>query len=117
MATKVSAQEAQPDVVGNATVQRYIRRSGPNGIGAGVSSFGPLGPGVEARHLWEAHDVPEIHYVIRGHGVLVEEDEEVPLQPGDIVATPPGRRHVLIGDSASEPLVTVYVAVSRQAQA
>jgi len=115
MAIKVSAEDAQPDTVANASVHRYIRRQGPDGIGVGVTSFAPLESGVDPRDVWEAHDVPEIHYVLAGRGVLFEEGEEIALEAGDVVVTPPGARHVLWGASADEPLTTVYAAVSRTA--
>lgn len=112
MSLKVRASDAQLDLVGNATVSRYVRRDGPVGIGVGVASFGPLPEGTDPRTVWEAHDVPEIHYVLSGHGVLLEEDEEVPLGPGDVVITEAGIRHVLWG-VGDEPLVAVYVASNR----
>jgi quercetin dioxygenase-like cupin family protein len=115
MAMKVSARDAMPDTVANASVRRYVRRQGPDGIGVGVTTFAPLGPGVDPRDLCEAHDVPEIHYVLAGRGVLFEEGEEIALEAGDVVITPPGARHVLWGASADEPLTTVYAAVSRAA--
>jgi quercetin dioxygenase-like cupin family protein len=115
MAIKVSAFEAQPDQVANAAVRRYVRRDGPHGIGVGVSTFAPLGPGIDPRSIWEAHDVPEIHYVLEGRGVLLEEDDELALEAGDVVITLAGARHVLWGSSEESPLVTVYAAVSRDA--
>jgi quercetin dioxygenase-like cupin family protein len=113
MAIKVTAVEAQPDTVANASVRRYVRRDGPSGIGVGVTTFAPLAPGVEPTSIWEAHDVPEIHYVLAGRGVLYEEGEEIALETGDVVITPSGARHVLWGASHDEPLTTVYAAVSR----
>lgn len=115
MAVKVSATEAIADRVANASIQRYVRRDGPMGIGVGVTTFGPLGAGVDPRTVWEAHDVPEIHYVLDGRGVLLEEDEEIALVAGDVVITPPGARHVMWGESEDLPLITVYAAVSREA--
>lgn len=115
MALKVTSGEAMADAVANASVRRYVRRDGPMGIGVGVSTFAPLQPGIDPKSVWEAHDVPEIHYVLSGRGVLLEEDEEIPLATGDVVITPPGRRHLLWGESADTPLTTFYAAVSREA--
>ena len=109
MATKVSALDAEHDEVGRVQVIRYVRREPPGGIGVGVSSFGPLPSGVDPRSVWEAHDVPEVHYILSGRGALLEEDEELELAAGDVVVTMPGRRHVLWG-VGEEPLVTLYVA-------
>jgi len=117
MSIKVSAPDAQSDNVANASVRRYVRRQGPDGIGVGVSTFAPLAPGVDPTDIWEAHDVPEIHYVLGGRGVLFEEGEEIVLVAGDVVITPPGARHVLWGASDEEPLITFYAAVSRSATA
>lgn len=116
MAIKVSETEAEDDLVANASVRRYMRRTGPAGIGVGVSMFRPLSPGVDPRSVWESHDVPEIHYVLSGRGVILEEAQEIRLQPGDVVITPPGARHVLWGESEDEPLTTFYAAVSRNAR-
>jgi len=115
MALKVSANEAIADHVANASVRRYVRREGSSGIGVGVTTFAPLEPGLDPRAIWEAHDVPEIHYVLSGRGVLLEEDEEIELEAGDVVITPPGARHILWGESADMPLTTVYAAVAREA--
>lgn len=109
MGIKVAAADARQDEVGHARVSRYVRREEPVGIGVGVSSFGALPDDVDPRSAWEAHDVPEVHYVLSGRGVLLEEDEEIPLEPGDVAVTLPGQRHVLWG-VGTEPLVTVYVA-------
>jgi len=115
MAVKVSPREAQADVVANASVRRYVRRDGPTGIGVGVTTFAPLAPGVDPRTIWEAHDVPEIHFVLEGRGTLFEEGEAIELEAGDVIITPPGARHVLWGESDAVPLVTFYAAVSRSA--
>lgn len=115
MALKVSAAEAVADTVANASVQRYVRRDGSTGIGVGVTTFAPLPPGADPKASWEAHDVPEIHYVLSGRGVLLEEDEEIFLVAGDVIITPPGARHIMWGESDEVPLMTVYAAVSREA--
>lgn len=111
MGVKVSRSETVVEAFGHMQVRRYLRREDQLGIGIGVSTFGPRSDSVDPASVWEAHDVPETHFVLEGHGVLYEEDEAIALAPGDVVVTEPGRRHVLFA-SGDEPLVTIYCAVS-----
>jgi mannose-6-phosphate isomerase-like protein (cupin superfamily) len=97
-----------------ATIWRHLRRDGPHHVGVGIASFHPKRAEVDYDAIAEAHDVPEVHYVLSGEGVISEEGTELPVRSGDAVVTPPGRRHA-IWATGDEPLVTVYVAVGLDA--
>jgi mannose-6-phosphate isomerase-like protein (cupin superfamily) len=114
MAIKVSRSEVMPEDSEVATTWRLVRRDGTTGIGVGIAAFKERRRDFEPVAHWEAHDVPEIHYVLSGEGVLLEEDEQIMLRAGDAAITPAGRRHSLWSTQA-EPLVTIYVAVSPDA--
>ena len=45
----------------------------------------------------------EIYFILAGHGRMRIETEEQPVQPGDAVAIPPGKRHKLF-NTGTEPL-------------
>jgi mannose-6-phosphate isomerase-like protein (cupin superfamily) len=111
---KVNRSEVEPEEQPFATIWRHVRRDGPHHVGVGVTAFKTRSPDFDVEAALEAHDVPEVHYVLTGEGVLYEEGEMIPLRAGDAVVTPPGRRHVM-WSTADEPLVTVYVAVGRDA--
>lgn len=113
MAIRVNRDDVGPEEHEHVTVWRFVRRDGPTGVGVGISAFRASG-GLEPRAGWEAHDVAEVHYVLSGEGILLEEDEEVPLRPGDAVVTQPGVRHALWSTS-DRPLVTLYVAAGGRA--
>ncbi len=91
------------------TVFRHIRRDGPHHVGVGVAEWKEAPDGFDPEAVAEAHDVPEVHYVLSGRGVLFEEGEELAVRAGDAIITPPGRRHVMWAIGAA-PLVTIYVA-------
>ena len=88
------------------------------GTAAGLTQFGvnimTLKPGVWAsqRH-WHAHE-DEFVYVISGELVLVEDDGETTLGPGDCAAWPAGDRngHHLI--NRSEAVASFLVVGSRR---
>ena len=92
------------------SVFRHFRRDSPEGVGVGVAVWNRPPPGFDPERASEAHDVPEVHYVISGTGVLFEEGRETPVRDGDAILTPPGQRHVM-WSTAELPLTTVYVAV------
>jgi len=96
------------------TIHRHIRRDGPHNVGVGVSEWTEPSGDFDADSESEAHDVPEVHYVLSGVGVLYEEGVAQPVRAGDAIVTPPGRRHVMWATSP-DPLVTVYVAIDAAA--
>ena len=110
MVIRVNRDEVRPETSDEATTWRFLRRSADPGIGVGIAEFAPLPEGADVGARCEAHDVPEVHYVLRGRGVLLEESQEIELRPGDAVVTLPGVRHTL-WSTGEEPLVTLYVAV------
>ncbi len=110
MALRVNTADVAAEEHHHVTVWRCVRRDGPEGVGVGVAAFKPPRHGWDPRSEWEAHDVPEVHYVISGQGILLEEEDEILLRPGDAVVTMPGIRHSLWATSG-DPLVTVYVAI------
>ncbi len=111
MAIKVNRDDVSPELSELHDVWRLVRRAGPAGIGVGVAAFKGLPTDADLEALQEAHDVPEVHFVLSGEGILLEDGERIPLRGGDAVITPVGARHVLWAIS-DEPLVTIYVAVS-----
>jgi mannose-6-phosphate isomerase-like protein (cupin superfamily) len=116
MSYKVNRNDVVPEESETGRTWRCFRRDGPYGIGLGVASFDPLPDGVDPESRCEAHDVPEVHYVLTGSGVLYEEGETIELREGDAVITPAGRRHT-IWSVGREPVVTVYSAISARALA
>jgi mannose-6-phosphate isomerase-like protein (cupin superfamily) len=114
MSVKVNRSEVLPEEHPFATVWRQVRRDGPHHVGVGMTAFKARSADLDIEAASEAHDVPEVHYVLSGEGVLYEEGERMALRAGDAVITPPGRRH-LMWSTTDEPLVTIYVAVGRDA--
>lgn len=114
MSVKVNRSEVIPEDHPYATIWRHVRRDGPHGVGVGMTAFKPRSSDLDVEAASEAHDVPEVHYILSGEGVLYEEGESIVLRAGDAVITPAGRRHVM-WSTADEPLVTIYVAVGRDA--
>lgn len=110
MVIRVNRDEVQSETSDESTTWRILRRSDDPGVGVGIAEFAFLPEGTDVVERCEAHDVPEVHYVLRGRGVLLEEREEVQLRPGDAVVTLPGVRHTL-WSTGEEPLVTLYVAI------
>lgn len=96
------------------SVFRHFRRDSPENIGVGVAMWKRPPLGFDPEQASEAHDVPEVHYVMSGNGVLFEDGREIPIQTGDAIITPPGQRHVM-WSTADAPLTTVYVAVGLDA--
>jgi len=91
------------------TVFRHIRRDGPHHVGVGVAEWKQAPVGFDPDVVAEAHDVPEVHYVLSGTGVLYEEGEEFAVRAGDAIVTAAGRRHAMWA-TGTGPLVTIYVA-------
>jgi mannose-6-phosphate isomerase-like protein (cupin superfamily) len=108
MTVKRNRAEVEPEEHPYAMVWRFVRRDGPEGVGVGITAF--RHDADAARAAMEAHDVPEVHYVMSGEGILLEEDRHVLLREGDAVVTMPAVRHALWATS-TEPLVTLYVAM------
>ena len=73
MAIKVNREDVQPEISTEATTWRFLRRSEPPGVGVGIAEFAALPAGTDAAERSEAHDVPEVHYVLRGRGILLED--------------------------------------------
>ncbi len=94
----------------SVTVFRHFRRDSPANVGIGVAMWKKPPPGFDPEQASEAHDVPEVHYVISGSGVLFEDGREIPIRDGDAILTPPGQRHVM-WSTTEAPMATVYVAV------
>jgi mannose-6-phosphate isomerase-like protein (cupin superfamily) len=92
------------------SVFRHFRRDSPNGVGVGMAIWKRPPPGFDPEEASEAHDVPEVHYVIRGTGILFEDGRELAIRDGDAILTPAGHRHVM-WSTGEVPLTTVYVAV------
>ncbi len=109
--SRASVEEEEHPLV---SVFRHFRRDSPANVGVGVAIWKRPPPGFDPEQASEAHDVPEIHYVISGAGVLFEEGREIPIGEGDAILTPPRRRHVM-WSTAEAPLTTVYVAVGLMA--
>ena len=107
---KVNRDEVVAEESDLGRTWRFLRRDHPPGVGVGIAQFASLPEGVDPADRYEAHDVPEVHYVLSGRGILFEEGEEVALRVGDAVVTPPGIRHTL-WSTGNEPLVTLYVAI------
>lgn len=69
-----------------------------------------LAPG-QIGSRYHAEDTDELFLVLRGTPLLIVEDEERELREGDLVHTPPGTPHVLIG--AGEGPCTIVMVGSR----
>lgn len=110
VAIRINREDVLPEASDEATTWRFFRRSDDLGVGVGIAEFATLPEGANVTERYEAHDVPEVHYVLRGRGVLLEEGEQVELHSGDAVVTMPGVRHTL-WSTGDEPLVTLYVAI------
>lgn len=82
------------------------------GQALGVRAFGlyqvELPPGAETvRHDHADDRAEDVYAIIRGRGVVVVDDEELPVRPGQFIAvTPESTRHVRAGDDG-----LVFVAV------
>ena len=113
MAIRINREDITPETSHGATTWRFLRRSHHPAVGLGIAEFAPLPEGTDPVDRYESHDVPEVHYVLIGGGILLEEGEKIELRPGDAVVTLSGARHTLwsIGD---EPLITLYVAIGNE---
>jgi mannose-6-phosphate isomerase-like protein (cupin superfamily) len=110
VAIKVNREDVRPESSDEATTWRFLRRTDALGVGVGIAEFTTLPEGTDPFARCEAHDVPEVHYVLSGRGVLLEDGEEIELRTGDAVVTPAGVGHTL-WSVGTDPLVTLYVAI------
>ncbi|MDI1253092.1 cupin domain-containing protein [Thermomonas sp.] len=102
-----------PSVYADVVAGRWYRRLAP---ATGLSDFGAshvtLKPGAWSaqRHWHEGED--ELVVMIIGEAVLVDDDGETAMRPGDIVAFPKSDRngHCLRNDSNAD---CVYLAIGR----
>ena len=102
-----------PPVHADKVQGRWYRRMAP---ASGITDFGyshvTLKPGAwsSQRHWHEGED--EFVVMLSGEAVLVEDDGEHPMRPGDIAAFPKGQPngHVLVNRSDAD---CVFVAVGR----
>jgi mannose-6-phosphate isomerase-like protein (cupin superfamily) len=111
MALRVNRADVLVEVGVTQDTWRFVRRDGPTGVGVGIASFKQVASGAENDESGEVHDVPEVHYVLSGEGVLIEDGERIALRADDAVVTPAGARHAFFSTSRA-PLVTLYVAIS-----
>lgn len=112
MSIKVNHGDVAPEDTEYHTVWRHFRRDGPVGVGVGIVAVKAIPDRGDPDSQAEAHDVPEVHYVLSGAGVLRDEGVDTPLRAGDAVVTPAGHRHTMWSTSKDEPIVMVYVAMS-----
>ncbi len=109
---QINATGYPPEYAGNVR-ERWYRRLAP---AAGLEDFGAshvvLQPGAWSaqRHWHEGED--ELVVMLAGEAILIDENGETLMRPGDIAAFPKndGNGHVLINRSDA---VCVYVAVGR----
>jgi uncharacterized cupin superfamily protein len=107
--TSVNAATVEPVPGPHPAASPYDR-----GVGTalGVGAFGiyqvELPPGAETvRHDHADDKAEDVYAIIRGHGTVVVDDEEVPVGPGQFIAvTPDSMRHVRAGDAG-----LVFIAV------
>lgn len=111
MALRVNRADVPVEVSAAQDTWRFVRRDGPTGVGVGIAAFKRVATGAETDEGGEVHDVPEVHYVLSGEGVLIEDGVRIALRPDDAVITPAGARHAFFSTSL-EPFVTLYVAIS-----
>jgi uncharacterized cupin superfamily protein len=111
-----SNRTGYPAPFAEAMAKRLCRRVGP---AMGLTDFGAsqvvLKPGgiSSQRHWHEGED--ELVVMLEGEAVLIEDEGETAMRPGDIAAFPKGvaNGHQLVNRSASD---CVFVAVGRVAQ-
>lgn len=82
-----------------------VRGDGSHRCGVRVYSI-PSGKANYPYHTHETHE--EIFYVISGQGLLLTEDGERPISPGDVIACPPTPQGAhKISNPHDEPLVYI----------
>ena len=96
-----------------STVARFLRRD-PSDVEPWAETCGQIRPSIEEAdgaaaevHHVEIRDAKlhyhektdEVYYVIRGHGTMVLDDEEVELHEGVVVYVPRGVKHKAVGNS------------------
>jgi quercetin dioxygenase-like cupin family protein len=63
-----------------------------------------------SRHEWHRHEnAEEIQYLISGEGIILDDDEEITVVPGDVVYTPKNRWHGFRNTSDTEDAVLVWL--------
>jgi uncharacterized cupin superfamily protein len=112
-AIEATNRTGYPPPFADAMTKRWYRRLGP---AAGLADFGvshvTLEPGgiSSQRHWHEGED--EVVIMLEGEAVLIEEDGETVLRPGDVAAFPKGvpNGHHLVNRGEAP---CVFVAVGR----
>jgi mannose-6-phosphate isomerase-like protein (cupin superfamily) len=61
------------------------------------------------------HGDEEVYVIISGHGRMRVENDEVDVEPGDVIVNPPGGTHGL-ANTGSEPLRMVVLDVETRAR-
>jgi quercetin dioxygenase-like cupin family protein len=91
----------------NMRVQFLIdeQQAGARQMVAGRTILPPGG----ASHEWHRHpNAEEFVYVVRGHGVVLNDDEEVEVGPGQIVFHPRNTWHGIRNTSGSEEIELIW---------
>jgi uncharacterized cupin superfamily protein len=71
-----------------------------------------LQPG-QPNSMYHREDAQEDFLVLSGEAIAIVEDEERPLRPGDLLHTPPGTAHVLVG-AGSGPCAILMVGTRKR---
>ncbi len=111
--TKIDAAEINPSAGPHPAASRFDKDLGQAlDIGAFGIYQAELPPGAETvRHDHLDDRAEDMQAVVRGAGVVVVDDEEVPAEPGHFIAvTPESARQVRAGDTG---LVVVAVCTAR----
>lgn len=73
---------------GVAGLRRLLEPQQPGGIAVTVVHFED-----GARTFWHTHPGEQVLYILEGQARVGTPDEELLLEPGDVVHTPPGEKH------------------------
>lgn len=72
-----------------------------------------------SRHEAHRHEnAEEVQYLVRGEGIVIDGDNEIPVRPGDVVHTRRGQWHGFINTSDTEDAEVIWLwagAGSREA--
>lgn len=73
---------------GEVTLERMLEAQQPCGVTVARVTFRD-----GARTHWHTHPGEQVLVILEGRGIVGNETEQVEVQPGDLVYTPPGEKH------------------------
>jgi quercetin dioxygenase-like cupin family protein len=63
-----------------------------------------------SRHDWHRHEnAEEVQYLLSGEGIVLDDEEEIPVVAGDVVHTHKGRWHGFRNTSETEDAVVIWL--------